>query len=109
MAGMSEKKILKNDFHKPENPFPLTRMQNLFKNTFPLDGKIKLPVAGVSENGRKKWFLLARKSISSSRYKIIFQNLDFPVSTSRKKSLNKRILFELNRKLVSIGGNGEFV
>ena len=29
-------------------------MQNMFTNTFPLDGKIKLSVAGVSENGRKK-------------------------------------------------------
>ena len=29
-------------------------MQNMFTNTFPLGGKIKLLVAGVSENGRKK-------------------------------------------------------
>ena len=29
-------------------------MQNMFTNTFPLDGKIKLSVAGVSENERKK-------------------------------------------------------
>ena len=39
--------------------FPLARKcvstsQNAFKNTFPLDGKIKLAVAGVSEIGRKK-------------------------------------------------------
>ena len=47
------KKYIKNGFHWPENPFPLTEMHELFKNTFPLDGKIKLSVAGVSENGRK--------------------------------------------------------
>ena len=29
---------------------------------------------------------------------VIFHKLDFPVSTSRKKSLNKRIPFQLNRK-----------
>ena len=29
-------------------------MQNMFTNTFSLDGKIKLSVAGVSENGGKK-------------------------------------------------------
>ena len=36
----------------------LTRMQDLFTNTFPLDGEIKLSVAGVSENGRKFYFIL---------------------------------------------------
>ena len=64
--------------HYPENPLWLTRMQNLFTNTFPLDRKIKLPVAGVSENRRKNWFPLARKSVSTSRNKVIFQKLDFP-------------------------------
>ena len=39
--------------------FPLARKslfnnQNAFKNTFPLEGKIKLAVAGVYQNGRKK-------------------------------------------------------
>ena len=29
-------------------------MQGLFKDTFPLDGKIKLAVAGVPEYGRKR-------------------------------------------------------
>ena len=61
-------------------------MQDLFTNTFPLDGKIKLSVAGVSENGRKKRFPLARK-----------------------KSPSKRILFQVDRKLVSNDRNGEFV
>ena len=66
-------------------------MQDSFKNTFPQDGKIKLAVTGMSENGRKKWFPLPRRN------KVIFHKFDLPVSTSRKK--NKRILFQLNRKL----------
>ena len=51
-------------------------MQDLFTNKFPLDGKIKLSVAGLSGNGRKKWFPLAGKSVSTSR-NVIFQKLDF--------------------------------
>ena len=48
---MSEKQI--------QNVFPLARKslfsnQNIFENTFPPDGKIKLAVAGVSQNGREK-------------------------------------------------------
>ena len=40
----------------------LTRMQDFFTNTLPLDRKIKPSVAGVSENGRKKkWFPPTRK------------------------------------------------
>ena len=45
-------------------------MQDLFKKfkyTFPLNEKIKLAVAGVSENGRKKLSPLARKSVSTNR------------------------------------------
>ena len=68
-------------------------MQDLLTNTFPLDGKTKLSVAGVFENGRKKWFPLPRKS----------------VSTSRKISPNKIILFQVDRKSVSTGRNGESV
>ena len=45
----------------------------------------------------KERFPLASKSVSPM------------VSASRKKSLNKRILFEIDRKLVLISGNGEFV
>ena len=54
----------------------------------------------------KKLFPLARKSVSTSRNKVIFQKLDLPVSTNRK---NKRILFQLGRKSVYTSGNGEFV
>ena len=77
-------------------------MQYRFKNTFPLDGKIKLAVGELSENRRKK-------NGFSSRNKVIFQNLDFPLSTRRIKSLNKRIPFGLNRKSVSIIGDRELV
>ena len=59
--------------------------QNAFKNTFPLDGKIKLAMTGVSQIRRKKWFPLARKSVSTSRNKVIFQKLDLPFSINRKK------------------------
>ena len=77
---------------------------------FPLDGKIKLAVAGVSQIGRKKWFPLARKSVSTSRNKVIFEKLNLPVSTNRKKkSLNKIILFQLDRKSVFTSGNEELV
>ena len=54
----------------------------------------------------KKLFPLARKSVSTSRNKVIFQKLDLPVSTNRK---NKRILFQLGRKSVYTSGNAEFV
>ena len=48
-------------------------MQDLFTNKFLLDGKIKLSVAGVSWNRRKKSFPLARKSVSTNKYKVIFK------------------------------------
>ena len=53
-------------------------MQDLLTDKFPLDQKIKLSVAGVSENGRKKGFPLARKLVSTSKNKVIFQKVDFP-------------------------------
>ena len=66
--------------------FPLAKKslstRNAFKNTFPQDGKIKL-VAGVSQNGRKKCFPLAKKPVSTSKNKVIFQKLDLPVSANR--------------------------
>ena len=72
-----------------KNVFPLARKplstdRNAFKNTFPLDGKINLAVAELSQNGRKKWCPLTRKSVSTSRNKGFFQKLDLPVSTNNK-------------------------
>ena len=65
---------------------------------FPLDGKIKLAVAGVSEIGRKKWFPLARKSVSTSRNQVTFQKLDLPVSTNERKSLSKRLILTKHQR-----------
>ena len=36
-----------------------------------------------------KWLPLARKSVSTSKNKIVFQKLDFLVSIGRKKYLSK--------------------
>ena len=74
-----------------------SRLQDLFTNMFPLDGKIKLSVSGVSENG-KKCFSLARKSVFTSRNKVVFQKL---YSSSRQRSPNKRIMFQVDRKSFS--------
>ena len=57
----------------------------------------------------KKWLPLARKSVFTCRNEIIFQKMNLPVPTNRKKSLNKRILFQVDRKSVSTSGNKEFV
>ena len=63
-------------------------MPDLFTNKFPLDGKIKLPVVRVSENERKIWFPPARKSVSTSRSKVIFQKLDFHEQKKAPKKKN---------------------
>ena len=47
-------------------------MEDFLKNAFPQDGKIKLCVTIVW-----KLFPLAIKSVSTSRNKIIFRELDF--------------------------------
>ena len=52
----NEKK--KKDFtsHKVRFLAIKTGIQDSFKNTLPLDGKIKLAVVGLSKNGRKNGF-----------------------------------------------------
>ena len=49
-------KCLKNRLRKvfPRARKSLSTNRNAFKNTFPLDGKRKLAVAGAYQNGRKK-------------------------------------------------------
>ena len=69
----------------------------MFKNMFPLHGKTKLAVAGVSQNGEKKWFLLVRKSDCNSRNKVIFQNWISRFPQTEQKSINKIMLFLLDR------------
>ena len=81
-------------------------MQDSFKNCF---HKKNRAFAGLSENGRTKWFLIARKSVFTRWDKVIFHKLDFQVSTSRKNPLNERTLFQLNRESVSTHVNAEFV
>lgn len=49
-------KLEQNGFHPPENPLTLTGIQDLFENTFPLDGKIELVVAELSKNERRNGF-----------------------------------------------------
>ena len=93
----------------PENPFPLTGIQDSFKNTFPLDGKIKLAVSkNKASNGRKKWFPLARKSVSTSRNQLIFQKLVFPIENwfplAGMENLFKK-MFLLDGKTASIDRN----
>ena len=55
---------------------------------------------------QKIWFPLARKSVTTSRNKVIFKNW---ISSSRKKCPNKRTLLQEDRKSVSTSRNGEFV
>ena len=52
----------------------------------------------MSENGRKKSSVLAAKLVSTSSNKVVLQK-------SWKKSVNKRILFQLNKKSVPTDRN----
>ena len=63
----------------------LSTNRNAFRNTCPLEGKIKLAVAGLSQNRKKKVSTSQKKSVSASRNKVIFQKLELPVSTNRTK------------------------
>ena len=82
-------------------------MQNLFTNMFPLDGKLKLSVAGVSENERKKMVSTSQKISFHKQEQGYFSNIGF--SLVEKKCPNKRILFQVDRKLVYTSRNEEFV
>ena len=83
-----------NGFHKPENPFPLTGMKDFVEKYF--STRRKRNWQEPLKNGRK-WFLLARQSISPTRNKIplaeiffknwIFRLISIMVSTSRMKAL----------------------
>ena len=57
-------------------------MQGLFTNTFPLDGKIKLRMAGVHKNGRKKKdFHEPENQFPRAGIRLFFKNW---ISASRK-------------------------
>ena len=66
-------------------------------------------MAGVSQNGGKKWFPLATESVSTSRNKVIFQKLDLPVSTNGKRISNYKNIVSNTQKVGFQYGNGEFV
>ena len=86
---------------------PRDKLEKSFKypeNLFPLTG-----IAGVSEKKkRKNFFNKPKKQIPLTKIRLLFKKRisQFPLA-AKKKSLNKRIMFQLNRKLVSTGGNGE--
>ena len=86
-----------------ENQLWQTRMQNLFTNTFPLEGKIKLSVAEESQNGRKKGFPQPDNQFPLTRIRLYFKKL---ISNTRKKCPYRRILFQIDRKSGSTSGNG---
>ena len=93
---MSEKQI-KNGFPVAKKSFSTNR--NAFKNTFPLDGKIKL-VAGVSQNGRKKnGFHQPENLFPVAGIKLFFKNWISRFPQTKQKSPNKRILLQLDRKV----------
>ena len=81
-------------------------MQDLFANKFLLDRKIMLPVAGGSENRKKNGFQQPENQFPLAGKRLFFKNW---ISTSRKKSSNKRILFQVDRKLVSTSRDEELV
>ena len=107
LAERSEKQI--------KTVYPLARKslstnRNAFKNTFPLYGKIKLAVAaGESQNGRKKKGLpQPENQFPLAEIRLFFKNWISRFPETEQKSLNKIILFQLDRKLVSASKNGEF-
>ena len=91
--------------------FPLARKSlfaywNAFKNTFPLNVKIKLAVAGVSQKKTKKTM---EKNQFPPEITLFFKNWITRFPQTERESLNKGILFQIDRKLLFTSGNGEFV
>ena len=74
------------------------------KITFPTDGQKKVSLPTVSEEWRRKWLVLARKSVSASRNKLLaviflkigFHLISIMVFTSRKKFL-KSVFIRKNK------------
>ena len=77
-------------------------MEDLFTNTFPLDGKIKLSLAGVSKNG----FYQPEDQFPPPGIKLFFKNW---ISKSEKYVQIKELLFQVDRKLISSSRIDEFV
>ena len=72
-------------------------MQDLFTNTFPLDGKIKLSSAGVYINEKKKRFSLG-----------CFSKIGVPQG-QKNLQVKQYCFFQVDKKLVSTSRNGEFI
>ena len=100
---MSKKQIKK--------AFPLARKcVSARQNAFTLNGKIKLAVEGVSKIGRKKMVSTTQKISFYQQEQGYFSKTGYSgFHKQKKKSLDKRILFQLDTKQVSTSGNGEFV
>ena len=59
----------------------------------------------MPQNRRKKqWFLRARKSFSTSRNKIFFENWISQFPQTEQKSLNKRTLLQQDRSCFPLAG-----
>ena len=54
-------------------------MQDVFTSKFPLDRKIKLSVAGLSENGKKNYFHLSENQFPLAGIRL-FSKTGFPLA-----------------------------
>ena len=68
-----------------------------------------MAVAEVSQNGRKSDLHWPENQFPLARIKLFFKNGISRSPQTKKKSLNKRILFQVDKKLVSTSGMEEFV
>ena len=68
-----------------------------------------MAVAGVSQNGRKSDLHWPENQLPLARIKLFFKNWISLSPQTKKKTLNKRILFQVDKKLVSTSGMEEFV
>ena len=88
-------------FIREKNPSPISGMKDSFKDAFPLDRKKSFPRQG-SMKKYKKWFVLARKSVSTTRNEAFVGKY---VSTIRKNCFfwkeNQRKWFPLVAKFFS--------
>ena len=83
---------------REKTPSPIAEMKDTFENTFPLDRKKSLPQQ-ESLKKYKKWFVLARKFVSTTRNEALIEKY---VSTIQKNCFfwqeNERKRFPLARK-----------
>ena len=68
-----------------------------------------MAVAEVSQNGRKSDLHWPENQFPLARIKLFFKNGISRSPQTKKKTLNKGILFQVDKKLVSTSGMEEFV